>query len=209
MVIQVPVQGCFPENTYFYIDEATQEGFLIDPGAEPERLLDRIEKEGWTIVAILLTHGHFDHFGAVDTIRKTLSIPVYSFDKDGRYLLDGHMNLSSHCGPLMMISGAQAIYDGDEISLPHTKACALQVIHTPGHTPDSVVFYNEADQVAFVGDTIFQGAIGSVEYPGGNPQDLQKSIIDKIFTLPDATRLYSGHTQMTTVGQEKARYGII
>lgn len=208
MVIQVPVQGYFPENTYFYIDEVTKEGFLIDPGAEPERLLAMIEENVWSIVAILLTHGHFDHFGAVNMIRQILSIPVYSFDRSGQYLLDGQMNLSSYCGHEMTIADTQSLCDGDVLRLPHSISKTLQVIYTPGHTPDSVVFYNAADQVAFVGDTIFKGSVGTTEYPGGNTHKLQESVLHKIFTLPPETQLYSGHTDVTTVGVEKARYGL-
>jgi glyoxylase-like metal-dependent hydrolase (beta-lactamase superfamily II) len=82
------------------------------------------------------------------------------------------------------------------------------VIHTPGHTPDSVIYYAPKDNIAFVGDTIFKGSIGNWQYPGGNPEDLQRSIIQRIFTLPDQTVLYSGHSDPTTVGTEKRRYRI-
>ncbi len=84
--------------------------------------------------------------------------------------------------------------------------CKLKVIYTPGHTPDSVVYYAEKDRVAFVGDTIFKGSIGNWRYPGGNLRDHNQSISEKIFTLPDDTVLCSGHTEKTTVGTEKRRY---
>ena len=85
-------------------------------------------------------------------------------------------------------------------------SCRLRVIHTPGHTTDSVVYYSEKDRVAFVGDTIFKGSAGNWQYPGGNRQTLVESITEKIFALPDDTVLYSGHSEETTIGTEKRRY---
>lgn len=85
-------------------------------------------------------------------------------------------------------------------------AFSLKVIHTPGHTTDPVVYYSEKDRVAFVGDTIFRGSIGNFQYPGGNRQEIIKSITEKILTLPEETVLYSGHSEETTIGTEKRRY---
>lgn len=130
MVIEVPVKGYFEENCYFYIDKQTGSGFLIDPGAEAERLLAIIREND----------------------------------------------------------------------------CALKVIYTPGHTTDSVTYYSESDQVAFVGDTIFKDSIGNYKYPGGDRNTLVSSIQNKIFRLPDSTILYSGHSEQTTVKDEKNRY---
>ena len=101
---------------------------------------------------------------------------------------------------------AEYLDDGDVVSLNDDPDFALKVIYVPGHTTDSVLFYSEADHVAFVGDTIFKGSIGNYQYPGGNADDLQRSIIRQIFTLPDQTILCSGHSEQTTVGAEKQRY---
>ena len=206
MIAEVPVKGYFEENCFFYIDDRTKHGFVIDPGAQAGRLLELIREKGWTIEKILLTHGHFDHMGAVDEIRDALGIPVYAHLRSDEYLLDARKNLSALCGSPIIVRDAEYLDDGDVVSLNDDPDFALKVIYVPGHTTDSVMFYSEADHVAFVGDTIFKGSIGNYQYPGGNADDLQRSIIRQIFTLPDQTVLCSGHSEQTTVGAEKRRY---
>lgn len=206
MVVEVPVKGYFEENCFFYIDDETRHGFIIDPGAQADGLLGLIRKNGWTIEKILLTHGHFDHMGAVDEIGNYLNIPVLAHRRSDEYLLDARKNLSALCGPAIIVKGVRHLDDGDIISLDGKPDFSLKVIYAPGHTTDSVVFYSHKDHVAFVGDTIFKGSIGNYQYPGGNLEDIQRSIIDKIFTLPDETVLCSGHSEQTTVGTEKRRY---
>ncbi len=206
MVQAVLVKDVFETYSYFYIDEATKHGFLIDPGAEAEKLLDIISENGWTIEKVLLTHGHFDHTGAVEQICNTLQIP-YLIHKNGKdFLADTGLNLSSYCARNVVLTEAQYFEEGDSISLEANEAFSLQVLHTPGHTPDSVVLYNGDEQIAFVGDTIFRGAIGNTGYPGGDMSQLQKSILEKIFQLPGETTLYSGHSEATTVETEIQRY---
>lgn len=206
MVVEFPVKGYFEENCFFYVDDATGHGFLIDPGAQPEKLLDFIRERGWNIEKILLTHGHFDHTGGVDKIRKELHIPVCAFRTADEYLLDAGKNLSALCGPKVTVEDVTYLEDGEVAALAAAPDFSLKVIYTPGHTTDSVVYYSKRDHVAFVGDTIFKGSIGNHRYPGGNLRDLQNSIISKIFALPDDTILCSGHSGQTTVGVEKSRY---
>ena len=206
MVRCVPVKGYFAENCFFYIDEQSRHGFLIDPGAEAERLLSLIRREGWVIEAILLTHGHFDHTGAVNALRETLGIPVYAHEDADRYLMDGEMNLSAFCIGERTVRNVKPLRDGDTMRLKGNPDCSLHVIHTPGHTTDSVVYYSQKDRIAFVGDTLFKASIGNFQYPGGSRQDIIESITKKILTLPDDTVLYSGHSDQTTVGAEKRRY---
>lgn len=206
MIVEVPVKGYFEENCFFYIDDRTKHGFIIDPGAQADGLIDVIRENGWVIEKILLTHGHFDHTGAVDEIQRILGIPVLAHRRSGEYLLDARKNLSALCGPAITVKDVENLDDGDTIALEANQDFCLKVIYTPGHTTDSVTFYSEAEHVAFVGDTIFKGSIGNYQYPGGNPDDLQRSIINRIFTLPDETILCSGHSEQTTVGTERRRY---
>lgn len=206
MIAEVPVKGYFSENCFFYIDDRTKHGFIIDPGAQAGELLDLIKRSGWTIEKILLTHGHFDHTGAVNEIRDTLGIPVLAHRRSDEYLLDARKNLSALCGPPVIVRNAKYLDDGDVIFLDSNPDFCLRVIYVPGHTTDSVMFYSETSQVAFVGDTIFKGTIGNYQYPGGDAEDLQRSIIQKIFTLSEDTVLCSGHSEQTTVRAEKRRY---
>lgn len=202
----VPVKGYFEENCFFFIGRNSGCGVVIDPGAQPERLLEIIRKRKWKIRKILLTHGHFDHTGAVEELRRALEIPVFAHEKAPILLEDGRMNLSSFCIGERKITGVSPLREGDRITLPEEPELELQVIHTPGHTPDSVIFYSEKDRIAFVGDTIFRGSIGNYQYPGGDRGEIIRSIREKILTLPEETVLYSGHTEETTVGAERKRY---
>jgi len=202
MVKMVSVKGYFEENCYFYIDEKTMHGFLIDPGAQPQVLKEIIHGNGWTIEKILLTHGHFDHFGAANELRHSLRIPIYAYEKADKYLLDGKMNLSSFCGREIRLPETGKFRDGDEIQLQSNPEFKLKVLYGPGHTTDSVIFHSEMDQLAFVGDTVFRGSIGTDQYPGGNRTDLIHTIRDIIMDLPGETMLFSGHTECTTVNAE-------
>ena len=206
MIAQVPVIAHFVENCFFYVDDTSKHGFIIDPGAQAEKLLGMIREKGWIIEKILLTHGHFDHIGAVNEIRSALKIPVLAYKSENDYLRDPEWNLSPSFGLSIIIENAETIVDGQIICLDSDPAFSLKVIYTPGHTTDSVIYYSERDHAAFVGDTIFKDSIGNYQLPGGNFGAIQRSIMERIFTLPNDTVLYSGHTEQTTVGTEKRRY---
>ena len=203
---KVPVNGYFEVNSYFWIDERTGHGFLIDPGAQGKALVELIREQGWTIEKILLTHGHFDHTGGIEALRRELDIPVYIHENGAAYLEDTRLNLSAWCGEHVVVNDAHYFQDDAVFSLAGHASPVLTAIHTPGHTPDSTTFYNAGDDIAFVGDTIFKGSIGNDQYPGGNRAQLLSSIQNRIFTLPEETVLYSGHSDPTTVGTERRRY---
>ena len=205
-VLKVVVRDVFDTNSYFYIDSKTKHGFLIDPGAEAKKLTSIIEQNDWKIEKILLTHGHFDHTGAVEELHKALKIPYFIHKNGELFLKNTHYNLSQYCERNVVLNEGKYFDDGDIISLSENPEIKLRVIHTPGHTPDSVVFYDEKNKIAFVGDTIFKMGIGNAGYPGGNAEDLKNSIINKIFKLPAETILYTGHSEETTVATESNRY---
>ena len=206
LVQKINVHDVFDTNSYFYTDEKTKHGFLIDPGAEALKLYSIIKQNNLVIEAILLTHGHFDHTGAVEELSQLMNVPYYIHKNGELFLKSTHFNLSQYCNRNVVLNSARYLNEGDFISLKSNLDIKLQVIHTPGHTPDSVVYYDKKENIAFVGDTIFKGAIGNSEYPGGNGQELKQSIETKIFTLPKETVLYSGHSDKTTIGDEQERY---
>lgn len=208
MVYKITVKGYFEVNSYFFVDDRTNHCFLIDPGAEGRKLLDFARSHYWVIEKILLTHGHFDHTGGISEIRMTNDIPVYAYENADSYLIDPMKNLSHFCGRNIYVRNVHYFHDGEVITLNNHKSPEffLRVIHTPGHTEDSVVLYSENEKIAFVGDTIFKGSIGSTMYPGGNGDELRDSITTKIFTLPESTILLSGHSDQTTVKDESKRY---
>ena len=203
MVKELEVQGVFAENTYFYIDSHTRRGFLIDPGAEAGRIYEAIIQNGWKIEKILLTHGHFDHFGAAVQLSDRLGVPIYVSTQDASYLTDPYLNLSGNYPNPMVLSDYNEIHDGEVISLQDNPGFYLKVIATPGHTPGSVTYWSPEESVAFVGDTLYQHGPGLTNFPGGDRRKLEESIINKIFTLPDNTLLLSGHSSPITVAREK------
>ena len=202
MIRELQVQGVFAENTYFYIDEHTKSGFLIDPGAQAGIIYDTIRRNGWHIEKILLTHGHFDHMGAAELLRERLGAPIYIYPSDGQYLTDPYLNLSANSGEAITVPHYEELYDGEIIRLKANSGFYLKVIHTPGHTPGSVTYYSDQEHAAFVGDLLYQHGPGLTNFPGGDRYTLEQSIIHKILTLPPETELYSGHSTPITVAQE-------
>ncbi|MBO6280946.1 MAG: MBL fold metallo-hydrolase [Alphaproteobacteria bacterium] len=203
MIDALPVSDAILTNAYFYIDEQTRHGFLIDPGAEADRILQKIKDNKWVIEKILITHGHFDHIGAVQKIHQELKIPYFAHQKGKDYLTDVNYNLSVFFGKSVILNKAEYLKEGDEVTLQANPDIKLKVIYTPGHTQDSVIYYDINNNTAFVGDTIFKNSVGRTDLPGGNTQQLYQSIEEKIFTLPNETVLYSGHSEPTTVREEK------
>ena len=206
MIECVTVGDMIPTHSYFYIDDASKHGFLIDAGAEGDRLAAHATERGWTIERLLLTHCHFDHIGGVDDFRAHIPCPVCAAAESPRYCSDPNWNLSTWGGAPVTLADVETFADGAHIALAANPAMSLEVRYTPGHTTDSCIFYNAHDGIAFVGDTIFFASVGRTDFPGGDTAALWESIRTQVFTLPPDTVLYSGHTEPTTVGDELARY---
>ncbi len=203
MILQVEVRGIFATNCYFYIDDATKHGFLIDPGAEADKLLKIIEREGFTIEKILLTHGHFDHIGAVNEIQSKFGIEVCMQGNGRDYVENPAWNLSAYFNLNMKLDDVTYIEDFSKIILSANRNFGLKMIPLAGHTTDSAIFYSKNDSVAFVGDSIFLNSIGRTDFPGGDEITLRKNLRDKIFTLSNDTILLSGHSEPTSVANER------
>ncbi len=203
MIRELTVYGVYAENCYFFIDDTTNSGFLIDPGAQSDEIFDVVIKNRWHIEKILLTHGHFDHFGAAAMLSERLHAPIYIYPDDALYLGDTHLNLSGNTPYPIKIHHYDELYDGEIIRLKNNSGFFLKVIHTPGHTPGSVIFYAPKEKVAFIGDTPYEHGPGLTNFPGGNRHELKDSIVRKILTLPDDTILLSGHSSPISVGEEK------
>jgi len=206
IVYPVCLHHLFETNAYFYIDEKSKHGFLIDPAAEADKLSKMIKDNGWIIEKILITHGHFDHIGAVEELHKTFNIPYYIHQNGKEYLTNADYNLSLMTGQEIILNEAQYLNDGDTVLLDGAPEVMLSVIHTPGHTTDSVIYYDKDNKTAFVGDTIFKDGFGRTDFPGGDMNMLRLSILNKVLKLDDDTKLYSGHSDVTTVQREKKFY---
>ena len=202
--VEVDISDVMQENAYFYIDDETRCGFLIDPGAQPDELLKIISERKFTIEKILLTHGHYDHIGAVNELQRALKIPV-CMGKGGIFYAEDTANNGSRFFEREIILDDVTILDGGEIVSSANPNFKLTVIVAPGHTLDGTIYYSAKDSAAFVGDTIFFGGHGRTDLAGGSERDLMKTIRDKVFALPDDTLLLCGHGSPTTVAVEKSR----
>lgn len=203
MKIECMALGMVQTNTYFIIDEATNKTILVDPAGEANRILKHIEESGLQVEKICLTHGHFDHIGAVEAVRRATGAEVIIHKEGERYLSDDQYNLAAvFTGQSLSMKADDYVEDGEVITLEDTDI-ALQVIHVPGHTLDGVAYYSETYAVAFVGDILFRGSIGRTDFPGGDTAMLLKGIKEKLFTLPEDVTIYSGHGEPTSIGHEK------
>ena len=205
MILRVEVHGVFATNAYFYIDDETRHGFLIDPGAQGDELLKIIAREKFTIEKILLTHGHFDHTGAVSELQARLNVEVCMQANGRDYAENPVWNLSSYFGLDMTLDNVTYLDDFSDITLADNPKFGVKLIPLDGHTTDGAIYYSAADSVAFVGDSIFRGSFGRTDFPGGDEEALFRNLKARLFTLPDDTILLSGHSDPTTVADEKTR----
>ena len=208
MLLVIPVQGSILTNCYLYADDATRHAFLIDPGFEPERIVDAVRKKDIVVEKILVTHGHYDHMSAAQAVAKNLDVPICASVRSQKYFESPTYNLSKFFeSGALKIPADEVTYlaDGTTVALAN-GTLKLRLVPTPGHTEDGVMYVAETEpHLAFVGDTIFLASYGATHFPGGDERTLLTSIKERILTLPNDTYLLSGHSEPTTVGAEKGR----
>ena len=184
-IITIPL-GSYQTNCYILAQG--DRCLVIDPGEEADKVLGFLEKQGLTLEAILLTHGHFDHVGAVKTLAAETDCRVYLCQEE--LALPGAMT----AGPLFYTDFYK---EGDRLTL---AGLSFEVLHTPGHTPGSVCL--RFDEHLFSGDTLFAGSCGRTDFPGSSPRDMVCSL-SRLAKLEDHLRVYPGHGSSTTIGEEK------
>ncbi|MHB8076192.1 MBL fold metallo-hydrolase [Desulfosporosinus fructosivorans] len=199
-MIEGRAMGAMGANCYIFACPESKKAVIIDPGADGKRIHRWVVEKGLTVDYILLTHGHVDHIGAVDELRVLLgNVLVGIHAGDAGMLTDGMKNLSSLMGRGLVLQSADLLLqDGQEIAVGNEK---LKVIATPGHSPGCVCFLS--NEGLFSGDTLFAGSIGRTDFPGGSLDQLLKGVKDKLMILPDDTRVFPGHGEETSIGEEK------
>ncbi len=195
--------GPFAQNGYLAVGADGASAALIDPGATAAAMVAAIQERGLELVAILLTHAHLDHVEGVATVLAAApGTPIY-LHPDDRRLYDMVPMQAAAFGmpvPPQMPPPTDELAHGQTFEL---GGSALAVRHAPGHAPGHVIFYHARAQLAFVGDVIFAGSIGRTDLPGGDLRTLMESIRAQVLTLPDQTRLLTGHGPETTVQHER------
>ena len=197
------VSECYT-NCYLCKNKETGEGFIVDPGENELKISVNISNMEMKPVAIILTHGHYDHIGAVNALKERYGIKVYVSEAEKELIGDKKMNLSSYFDSPMTIEADEFLKDGQKITLAGIN---MTFIATPGHTPGSGCYYLEDNEILFSGDTLFHGSRGRTDFPGGSEAEIMKSIREKLLKkLPDETAVLPGHNDSTTIGTEKVYY---
>jgi len=200
MIIKKYSLGSLQANCYFLIEE--NDLILIDPGDDASFILEELQRQRLNLKAILATHGHFDHIGAVGEIQQSFNVPFYINEKD--LFLVKRLNETAKYflgyNPYFLLP--DKIKNLEIENSLKIKNFKLKIIYSPGHTPGSVCFYFENEKIIFTGDTLFKSGIGRYDFSYSDKKKLFESL-KKILSLPDETIIYPGHGEETTVGIEK------
>ena len=180
MLIKTIKVGDLQTNCYIVIDEKSREAVVIDPGDEASKILSAIKD--LKVRYIILTHGHPDHFGAMDVLKKATRAPLLMNSEDGWFFKPD-----------------QELREGDEIRFGEL---VFKVLHTPGHSKGGICLYS--DGFLFSGDTLFSQGCGRIDLPGGSREEMEKSL-KRLASLPDETQVFPGHDELTTIREEKER----
>ncbi len=198
MIIKRLIVGPLEENTYVIGDEVTKQAIVIDPGDEPDRIMNEVNANGLEVSAIICTHGHFDHIGAAADVKKATGAKIILHKEDmGTYDLAKEQAAFWGYSVDELPQPDSFVQEGDDIKVGNLS---FKVMHTPGHSQGGICLYGEGIVVS--GDTIFQGSVGRTDFPGGSIEKLKESF-KRLLELPENTQVLSGHGPETTIGKEK------
>lgn len=192
--------GVCATNCYFLYKEGSQQVVFVDPGDRGADIYEALKRKGLSVAAILLTHGHFDHIWGAQKLRELSGARIYALDAEKVVCQDAYVNVSAQAGRKATIDPDEWLTDGQELSL---AGISIRVIATPGHTIGSCCYYVEEAGFLIAGDTLFAGSVGRTDFPTGSMSRLIRSIKEKLFLLPDETKVYPGHGEETTIGAER------
>lgn len=192
--------GPVQENSFLIWRDGSDKALMIDPGEEPDRLMQPLAERGLGLEAILLTHCHFDHIGAVAPIARATGAPVYCPELETQILADVMAYIPwEGIGPYESYDADHTVKGGETLNLAGIE---IDVLFTPGHSPGHVTYSIPEAQLLFSGDVLFQGSVGRVDLPGGDWDTLLESIRSLVTSFPGETRVLPGHMGATTLGEE-------
>ncbi len=194
------VIGSVQTNCYFVYREGSGDAVLFDPADKGDHIYETLKEKGFNVKAILLTHAHFDHIWGCQRLQELSGAPLYAYAAEKALCEDAETNVSAQVGRPCTVRPDRYLADGEEISAAD-MTCRL--IATPGHTVGSCCYYFEEAGFLIAGDTLFAESVGRTDLATGSMSALVRSIKEKLFVLPDDTKVYPGHGDSTTIGHEK------
>ena len=199
-IIQQRVLGMVSTNVHVCMHAETKEAFIVDPADDADEIIRLVSAMGAKPCAILLTHGHFDHIGAADALRKRYEIPVYAEEHEKELLSSPALNLSGGWADSLTLTADHLLKDGDMLNI---AGFTIRVLHTPGHTPGGCCYELVGEDILFSGDTLFYMSVGRTDFPGSSGAAMRMSLHRLLEELSEDTQVLPGHGESTTIGYEK------
>lgn len=194
------VMGSVQTNCYFLYQEDEKKIIVVDPADRGEYLYNAFKEAGLEVVAILLTHAHFDHIWGCNQLRELAGVQVFAFEDEKDLCESAKLNVSEDVGRPYTAMVDWYLKDGETVTI---EGMEFKVIWTPGHTQGSCCYYFEKDNILISGDTLFEGSVGRSDLPTGDGKLLLRSLKERLMILPDETLVFPGHGNSTTIADEK------
>lgn len=194
------VLGMCQTNCYFVYEENSSKVMVFDPADKGDYIYNGLKDKGFSVEAILLTHGHFDHIWGVGQLKELSGAKVYAYQGEKELCEDASLNVSKGAGRACTVTADEYVEDGGEIS---AAGITCRLIATPGHTAGSCCYYFEDDKILISGDTLFQESVGRTDLPTGSMGMLVRSVKEKLLPLPGDVKVYPGHGEATDIEHEK------